>query len=87
MAEPLKNEKGEVVHSFTLLTINADMHPLMNQMHKPGEEKRMIIILPPERYDDWLQAGAQSSKDFLRPIAADQLVAQTPNPAQESLGL
>ena len=82
-----KDEQGQVLHSFTLLTINADAHPLMNQMHKPTDEKRMIVILPPERYDDWLQASAQVSADFLRPIAADQLVAQTPTPAQSSLGL
>jgi putative SOS response-associated peptidase YedK len=82
-----KNDQGQVLHSFTLLTINADAHPLMNQMHKPTDEKRMIVILPPERYDDWLQASAQDSGDFLQPIAADQLVAQTPTPAQSSLGL
>lgn len=82
-----KDEKGEILHSFTLLTINADAHPLMNQMHKPGEEKRMIVILPPERYDDWLQASAQSSDEFLQPITADQLIAQTATPQQSSLGL
>lgn len=66
---------GEVLHSFTMLTINADTHPLMNQMHKPGDEKRMIVILPPERHDDWLQAGARDSLDFLRPWPADELRA------------
>jgi putative SOS response-associated peptidase YedK len=82
-----KDDQGMVLHSFTLLTINANAHPLMNQMHKPADEKRMIVILPPERYDDWLQASAQDSADFLRPIAADQLIAQTPTSAQSSLGL
>lgn len=69
---------GEILHSYTLLTINADDHPLMNQFHKPGDEKRMIVILPPERYDDWLRADAQASADFLRPCPAQALRADPP---------
>jgi len=56
---------GETLHSFTMLTINADQHPLMNQFHKPADEKRMIVILPPDRYDDWRKAPAKESEDFL----------------------
>lgn len=70
-----RDEKGEVLHSFTMLTINADAHPLMNQLHKPADEKRMIVILPPARYDDWLRANARDSLDFLRPWPASELLA------------
>ena len=42
------------VESFTMLTVNADQHPLMNRFHKPGEEKRMVTILDPTDYDRWL---------------------------------
>ncbi len=75
---------GEPLHSFTLLTINADPHPLMQQFHKPGDEKRMIVILPPDRYDDWLQAGPKESGDFLQPYPADALVAERPGQASAS---
>ena len=70
-----KDPLGQVLHSFTMLTINADTHPLMNQLHKPGDEKRMIVILPPARYDDWLQARAADSAQFLQPWPARDLVA------------
>ena len=70
-----RDDKGEVLHSFTMLTINADAHPLMNQLHKPTDEKRMIVILPPERYDDWLQAGPGDRWDFLQPWPAETLQA------------
>ena len=35
--ERLRGDKatGEVHNSYTLLTINADSHPLMTRMHKP----------------------------------------------------
>ncbi len=80
-----KDPLGDVLHSFTLLTINADAHPLMNQMHKPGDEKRMIVILPPARYDDWLRAGARDSLDFLQPWPAQALRTSNPTPASGSL--
>ena len=57
---------GETLHSFTMLTNNADHHPLMNQFHKPTDEKRMIVILPSELYDDWLRASPKDSGDFLQ---------------------
>ncbi len=76
-----KDPKGETLFSFTMLTINADSHPLMNQFHKPTDEKRMIVILPPERYDDWLQSSAKDSEEFLRAWPAEWMVAQAPQQA------
>jgi putative SOS response-associated peptidase YedK len=69
---------GETVHSFTMLTINADQHSFMGNFHKPQDEKRSVVILPPERYDDWLRASAGESGDFLRPWPAQELTAETP---------
>jgi putative SOS response-associated peptidase YedK len=80
-----KSPKGEVLHSFTMLTINADQHPLMNQFHKPNDEKRMVVILPEHRYDDWLHADAQHSAEFLSLYSADALKAEVPSPRIRSL--
>ena len=68
---------GEQVFSFTMLTINADAHPLMRQFHKPQDEKRMIVILRPESFDDWLNAKAPNRHCFLLPYPAEQLSATT----------
>jgi putative SOS response-associated peptidase YedK len=70
-----RSPAGETVHSFTMLTINADEHPFMRNFHKPQDEKRSVVILPPERYDEWLQAGAGESGDFLRAWPAAELQA------------
>lgn len=72
-----KSPKGEVLHSFTMLTINADQHPLMNQFHKPTDEKRMVVILPEHRYDDWLRAPAGGCADFLKVFPAESLQCST----------
>lgn len=67
---------GEVVHSYTMLTINADDHPLMNHFHRPGAEKRMVVILPEAQIEDWLTASADESAAFLRQYPADRLTAE-----------
>jgi len=64
---------GEVVHSYTMLTINADDHPLMRNYHKPTDEKRMVVILPRGLYRDWLAAPAANSMEFMRQYPADRL--------------
>jgi putative SOS response-associated peptidase YedK len=56
---------GEIVHSFTLLTVNADQHPLMGRMHRPGDEKRMLVIVPPAQYVQWLHASPEQAAEML----------------------
>ena len=46
----------EVVHSFTMLTLNADQHPLMKRFHKPGDEKRTLAILEQGDWQRWQEA-------------------------------
>jgi putative SOS response-associated peptidase YedK len=63
------------VHSFTMLTINADTHPVMSQYHRPGEEKRMVVVLAEEDYDGWLDAPADRSMEFMRQCAPTELTS------------
>jgi putative SOS response-associated peptidase YedK len=74
-----KDPKDGWVYSFTMLTINADAHPLMNHFHKPTDEKRMVAILPVDRYQEWL--GSKSDiMNFMVPFDAEQLRAVVPQP-------
>jgi hypothetical protein len=50
-----------------MLTVNADEHPFMRNFHKPQDEKRSVVILPPDRYEYWLQSRVGDSDEFLRP--------------------
>ena len=68
-----KSDKGDIIHSFTMLTINAASHPLMQNFHKPADEKRMVVILPPERYLYWLKAKPTESMEFMLPFEASAL--------------
>jgi putative SOS response-associated peptidase YedK len=73
-----KSPKGDYLHSFTMLTINANEHGLMRQFHKPTDEKRMVVILPESRYAQWLGAWVGGEREFLVPYPAELLVAGTP---------
>ncbi len=67
---------GQVVRSYTMLTINADNHELMRQYHKPQDEKRMVVVLQEEDYDAWLSVPATESREFLKQYPAELLVAE-----------
>jgi len=70
--------QGETLHSYTMLTINAEQHPMLRLMHKPTDEKRMVVILPDAAYGDWLNASAAQSQAFMRPYPAEWLQASAP---------
>ena len=66
---------GELVESYTMLTINADSHPLMSRMHKPDpklpadqQDKRSVIPIEMQDVDQWL-AGSQAEARLLLRLA------------------
>lgn len=65
-----------VEYSFTQLTINADDHPLMQRFHKPGDEKRALVIVPQDEWDDWLDsADLEYARSFLRHFPAELMTS------------
>lgn len=69
-------EDGSQAHSFTQLTVNADEHPVMRRFHKPGDEKRSVVIIPQDQYDDWLGCkDPQLARAFLQLYPADLMNA------------
>ncbi|WP_026350250.1 SOS response-associated peptidase [Bordetella sp. FB-8] len=82
--DKFRDTAGQWHESYTMLTINADQHPLFREYHRTGEEKRMVVILPAGAYGEWLAAGADDTRDFLHPFPADQLLAQAVIPAAGS---
>jgi putative SOS response-associated peptidase YedK len=65
---------AEDVHSFTMVTINADEHAFMRNFHRPEDEKRMIVVLREEDEDAWLDASRDSSMQLMRQCPPEQLV-------------
>lgn len=61
-----KAPSGETVRSFSMLTVNADEHPLTNRFHKPGDEKRMVVILREDQFASWLTAATPTEGFSMR---------------------
>jgi len=78
-----EEEDGTLSQSFTQLTMNADDHPLMKRFHKPGEEKRSLIIVPQNDWDNWLMCREpEVARTYAHPYPAELMTASVaPAPA------
>jgi len=64
---------SEIVESYTILTLNADTHPLMRRMHKPdpklgpdGQDKRSVVSIEIEDVDQWLFGTVEQAAGLVR---------------------
>jgi putative SOS response-associated peptidase YedK len=87
---------GSISFSFTQLTINADNHWFMKRFHKPNEEKRSLVILRPDEYDEWLTCrDPQFASSYMTLYPPELLTghpapkasSKKPNPADLNQGL
>jgi putative SOS response-associated peptidase YedK len=70
----------EEIISFTLLTVNANSHALMNRYGQNGNEKRMPAILNEGAWSAWLTAPLDKAREFMRAYPTNLLLA---NPVQK----
>ena len=74
---------GEIVESYTLLTLNADEHPLMKRMHKPDpklppdrQDKRSVVPLELEDIDAWLFGTRDAAQQLIRLAPVERFDAE-----------
>jgi putative SOS response-associated peptidase YedK len=81
--ESRSTDNGAPWWSFTMLTINADEHPLMHRFHKPGDEKRSVVVLPDDAWSAWLSAKQDENvRSYLQPFNPGQFRAE-PDPVRK----
>lgn len=73
---------GEIVESYTMLTINADDHPIMSRMHKPDpklppdqQDKRSVVAIEFSDCEQWLAGTENQARVLVRPPEVAALVA------------
>ena len=66
-----KSPAGSWVPSFSLLTVNADDHPIMGRFHSVNDEKRSLVVIDPESHDDWLRANTDEAVTYFAPVPPD----------------
>lgn len=66
-------ETGEIIESYTMLTINADDHQIMSRMHKPDpklppdqQDKRSVISIEPQDLEVWLHGSTEEAASVVR---------------------
>lgn len=57
---------GREFMTFAMLTVNADDHPVMRRFHKPGDEKRMVVILNRQEQGEWLRCSVQEAPRYFK---------------------
>ena len=72
----LEPSTGEIITSFSMLTVNADGHPVMGRFHRPGDEKRSVVVLEPGLFAEWLQADVTQAQSMMVRPEANALFAQ-----------
>lgn len=75
---------GEVVESYTMLTTNADEHPLLARMHKPDprlppdrQDKRSPVAIELADVDLWLSGSLEQAARLVR-VAPTEAFAAAP---------
>jgi putative SOS response-associated peptidase YedK len=75
------DENGKEIVSFAMLTINCDLHPLLNRfdrrLNDKGEpiEKRTPVLLAEEDFDEWLDASPGRAPIYFGTFGKDDLEA------------
>ena len=67
---------GEILFSFSMLTINATGHEVMKHFHKPEDEKRSIVALNETDYLPWLHASHDQARQLLSLAPNDFLTSE-----------
>lgn len=69
---------GEVIDSYTMITLNCNSHPLLRLMHKPDvgpdgqplppekQDKRTVVPLEREAWDAWLHGTPEQAAGLLQ---------------------
>ena len=77
---------GEIVESYTMLTINADAHPVMSRMHRPDpklptdqQDKRSVVAIELADVTTWLSGAHDKAAELVKPPVMDVLDARPMN--------
>jgi putative SOS response-associated peptidase YedK len=64
---------GEIVPSYSMITVNCDGHPLLARLHKPdprlaadAQDKRSVVALEPAQWSAWLGGSEDEVRALLQ---------------------
>jgi putative SOS response-associated peptidase YedK len=91
-------ETGEVIPSYTMLTVNCNAHPLLSLMHRPDlgpdkqllplerQDKRTVVALEGSDWDQWLNGSNTDAATLVR-MPGHELYAHAAADAAQEVAL
>lgn len=88
---------GEILTSYTMLTINCDAHPVLRLMHKPErgpdgqvlpderQDTRTVVPLERDAWDQWLHGTPVQAAELIKLPPRDLYIHGAADPAQQVL--
>lgn len=76
---------GEKIPNYAVITQNAEAHPVLSLMHRPGREKRCVVVLEQQDWDAWLHCTPVQADSMIRLPAMGVLKSGAENPIEEGL--
>lgn len=76
---------GEIVTSFTMLTVKADGHPVMGRFHRPGDEKCSAVVLETRQFGPWLRVDMAAAWTTMKCPDDDLLIANAERQVGQSV--
>ncbi|MBR8344249.1 SOS response-associated peptidase family protein [Burkholderia ambifaria] len=72
----LTGPDGVEHHTMAMITVSGEGHPIFSRMHRPGDEKRAVVILRPEEWEEWLTTpSVDIARSMLQCYPAAELIA------------
>ncbi|WP_196788249.1 SOS response-associated peptidase family protein, partial [Burkholderia cepacia] len=70
----LTSPDGAEHRTMSMITVNGDGHPIFSRMHKPDDEKRAVVILHPDDYEEWLHTtNVDAARAMLQLFPANEM--------------
>lgn len=76
---------GEKVPNYTVITQDAGAHPVLSLMHRPGREKRCVVVLEQQDWDAWMHCSPVQADSLIKLPAMGVLKSGAENPDEEAL--
>ncbi|KGX12667.1 hypothetical protein X986_2661 [Burkholderia pseudomallei] len=73
----LTGPDGANHRTMSMITVSGEGHPIFSRMHKPNDEKRAVVILRPDDWEEWLTtSNVEAARAMLQLYPADEMVAE-----------
>ncbi|AOI60374.1 SOS response-associated peptidase family protein [Burkholderia diffusa] len=73
----LQGPDGTEHHTMSMITVSGEGHRIFSRMHKPGDEKRAVVILRPGDWEEWLTTpNVEAARSMLQLYSADDMAAE-----------